>query len=272
MSDVNEPGTPFQPESGGDPALRRVGSNQEPFVQQPDGKPVVENPGLPHMEAAKVEQRRFGGELRFMEEVPGAAPAPSGRRMQPVPPDGRSAGVPATPRGPQQPAAAQPVAAGGESYLRLLLHVEDGELSVRGVSEVPGPLGDPEPLHGDLVYEVTVGSKQIAAGAVPDPGVRRSFPPLPDSGAPGVEGHHVVEVPSYDFTARVPAAEVSSANLPDVQVAIYRLEGGQVVQPRQNRPLPEQVGHLVQEVARLRGIHLEELPQDVRAQFDRMRR
>jgi hypothetical protein len=127
-------------------------------------------------------------------------------------------------------------------------------------------------LHGALVYEVTVGSERLSGGTVPDPGVRRAFAPPAESRAPGVEGHHVVQVPGYDFTARVPTTRVSSANLPDVQVAVYRLEGGQVVQPSVDRPLPEQVGHLVEEVARLRGIRLAELPTAVRAQFDRIRR
>jgi hypothetical protein len=49
-------------------------------------------------------------------------------------------------------------------------------------------------------------------------------------------------------------------------------EGGQVVRPTADRPLPEQVGHLVDEVARLRGIRVEELPHAVRAQFDRIGR
>jgi hypothetical protein len=268
MSDINHQGASCRPGQGGNPAQRRVSSGQEPLVQQPDDKPVVENPGLRYMPEGEIGQQH-SGEARLMPESPGGEAEQAGRRMEAVPAGEPARGGPAVPAGPQQPARSLRSAGGGESYLRLLLHVEDGEVSVQGVSEVAGPLGSPEPLHGGLAYEVSVGARPLAAGAVPDPGVRRSFPPQ-DPGAAGVEGHFIVETASYDFTARVPAAQLSSASLPDMQVAVYRLDGGQVVQPAGDRLLVDHAGHLADEVARLSGIRVEELPVTVRAAFDRV--
>jgi hypothetical protein len=82
-------------------------------------------------------------------------------------------------------------------------------------------------------------------------------------------GHFVEEVPSYEFTARVPVGKVTSANLPDLQVAVYRLDSTQIIHATPEQPLHQQAGRLAEEVATLRGIHRERLPHELRASIDR---
>jgi hypothetical protein len=253
----------------GDPvAGRRVGSDAVEPRQREDAEPVADQPDLPRMDEPETRRTPGVSQDRLMDEHTPPAAADAGRgEMAAIPAE---LGVTRPPDGeypPQQPRPGAPAAPGepGGGYLRLQLRVDDGEVSVIGASRVAGPLRMPGPLQGGLAYEVTIGPRQLGAGDVPDPGVRRGFVP-PDQPE---RGHSVIPMPSYEFTARFPADEVSTVNLPDLQVTVYRLDPGQAVSLTADRPLREHVGRVAQEVATLRGIRTERLPQEVRASLER---
>jgi hypothetical protein len=104
--------------------------------------------------------------------------------------------------------------------VRLRVLVENGELSVAGAKFVEGPLAPMETLHPGLAYEVMLGARRIAGGGIPDAGQWRSFPdPL---GRPGLEGHHITEVLSYEIAVRVPAQELTMSALPKARITLYR--------------------------------------------------
>lgn len=247
--------------------IKRFGSGQEEPRQSGKGEAIVEHPHLTAMDEHKVEHREVRGAVRLMDEHAPAFTASSRGEMPPVPHDpGANHAVKADDElPPQQPAPSRQAAAGGEGYLRLQMRVEDGEVSVVGASHVPGPLAPAPAMHGGFAYEVTLGSEQLAAGDVPDPGVRRGFVRPDDPSG----GHHIVDVSSYEFTARIPGASMSAVKLPDVQVSVYRLDPAQVVQPTRERPLRAHAGQLADEVASLRGIRLESLPHQVRNDIER---
>ena len=257
----------FGPVAGEPLAGRRVGSGANGPRQGQTNEPVVEDPQLPLMdETETAQQRPVRGQIRLMDERSAPDPTEAGRGEMAAVPD--EFGVTAPADGdypPQEPARVTPAVAEPGGYLRLQMRVDDGEVSLVGVTRVDGPLSPPGPVHGGLAYEVSLGEQQLGAGDVPDPGVRRGFVP-PD--APE-RGHSVVEVPSYEFTARVPLDRLSAFNLPDLQVAVYRLDSGQVVHPTANRPLRELVGRIAEEVAALRGIRTDRLPAEVRDGLER---
>lgn len=76
-------------------------------------------------------------------------------------------------------------------------------------------------------------------------------------------------MPTYEFIARLPADRVSAVDLRDLQVTVYRMDSGQVVHPTPEHPLREHVGHVAEEVATLRGIHIDRLPQELRIRIER---
>jgi hypothetical protein len=125
---------------------------------------------------------------------------------------------------PRPPRRTKPAGRGAkpakEGYVRLRVLVENGELSVAGAKFVEGPLAPMETLHPGLAYEVMLGARRIAGGGIPDAGQWRSFPdPL---GRPGLEGHHITEVLSYEIAVRVPAQELTMSALPKARITLYR--------------------------------------------------
>jgi hypothetical protein len=152
-----------------------------------------------------------------------------------------------------------------EGYVRLRVLVQDGELTVMGAKFVEGPLAPMDMLQPGLAYEVTLGTRRIAAGPIVDAGVRRSFPdPL---GRPGLEGHHITEMPSYEIAVRVPAQELSMSALPKARITLYRWSGTTPMAPVAGRPLKAQLKGRVETVATLNGIRLSQLPRQAQAEL-----
>jgi hypothetical protein len=143
--------------------------------------------------------------------------------------------------------------------------VQDGELAVMGAKFVEGPLAPMEMLQPGLAYEVTLGARRVAAGAIVDAGVRRSFPdPL---GRPGLEGHHITEMPSYEIAVRVPAQELSMSALPKARITLYRWSGTAPMAPVAGRSLKAQLKGRVVTVATLDGIRIGQLPRQAQAEL-----
>jgi hypothetical protein len=228
--------------------------------------PVVENAKLPTMTERAPRPRPIGGKTLLMPPEPKTDTARTGR--MPVFDPGAVAGRPARPVKERPEMQARKVAAETtkkDGYVRLHVRVAGGNVSIVGARAVAGPLVDRPKLHGDLAYEVTLGSKRVALGSVPDIGVRRSFP-NPD-GPPEQRGHFISEVPSYEIAVRVPASEVTVASLPRVQIKLYRIKEELPQKEIQPGPIGPQFQRELREVATVKGLRLDTLSAPIQAQL-----
>ena len=149
--------------------------------------------------------------------------------------------------------------------MRLRVLVDDGALSVAGAKFVEGPLAETNALHPGLAYEVRLGSRSIAAGGVADGGVWRSFPdPL---GRPGLQGHHIAEVPSYEIAVRIPVQKLSISALPKAQITLYRWRGTGPAMALAGQPLKSQLKGPVETVATLKGIRMSQLSKEAQTEL-----
>ena len=145
------------------------------------------------------------------------------------------------------------------------VHLENGNLSLVGVKEVPGPLVMPSAVIHGYAYEVVLGDQQIALGSLPDVGVRRAFA---NRDVPDPQGkHHIVSVPAFDFFVRVPQGHISAATLPKLTIALHKVEDapGRFTSLS---TLARQPGVKTVEVGRLAGIKMEQLPQALRSHLE----
>jgi hypothetical protein len=110
----------------------------------------------------------------------------------------------------------------GEQYIRLRIRVHNGGLTVIDSHLVDGPLGQATGFPGSNAYEVTLGDRLLHAGALPDLGVQRSF--SNPEGPPEQRGHYITERNVYEFTARVPAAEVTRDTIGQIAVRLHRVK------------------------------------------------
>ncbi|MGI8624487.1 MAG: hypothetical protein ACR2NB_13640, partial [Solirubrobacteraceae bacterium] len=115
-------------------------------------------------------------------------------------------------------------------------------------------------------YEISDGDKRLAVGSIPDAGQRRSYPD--PAGRPGLEGHHLEELDSFEINVRVPQRALSTAALPRLRVTLFRMKG-QVRRPITAAPLAQQFAGQLRPVAELRGIGLDQLAEPVQAQLRR---
>jgi hypothetical protein len=231
--------------------------------------PIVENPRLPKMpvQPAAASPAPVGGKTLLMPAQPKQDTARTGR-MTPF------ATVPAAkllqPKVRPEMKGGEAMAEGSpkkEGYVRLRLRVSGDRVAVAGAAAVEGPLVSESKLDGDLAYEVLLGDKRVAVGSVPDAGVRRSFPAPRGQGE--MQGHFVTEVPTFDVAVRIPASEVSLAALPKLDIALYRVKEELPTAPLEGRPLAEQFGRQLREVARLRGIRPDRLSEPIQVELRR---
>ena len=227
-----------------------------------DVPPVIDHPRLARMKEGPVRARKIGGKELLMPEEPKADRGKQ-RRMPPF--RKSTARTPKTEYPDQQErksAAERP-----QGYVRLRVRVQDNELYVVGAQAVEGPLVERTKLHGALAYEVTMGSKLLAADAVPDVGVRRSFPD--PSGDPERRGHFVTPLESYELNVRVPKEDVSLASLPQLDIALYRVKE-EVARPLTAAgPIGPQFERELRPVAQMKGIRREDLAPPVREELEK---
>jgi hypothetical protein len=227
-----------------------------------DVPPVVDHPRLARMKEGPVRARKIGGKELLMPDEP---KADRGKQRRMAPFKKSTAGTPKSEYPDQQErrtAAERP-----QGYVRLRVRVEDNELYVVGAHAVEGPLVERTKLHGDLAYEVTMGTKLLAADAVPDVGVRRSFPD--PSGDPERQGHFVTPLDSYELNVRVPKEDVSLASLPKLEITLYRIKE-EVPRPLTAAgPVGPQFERELRPVAQMKGIRREELAQPVREELEK---
>lgn len=156
-----------------------------------------------------------------------------------------------------------------EGYVRVRVHVEDGELTITSVSRVEGPLVTTSAVSGGYVWEVVVGGERLASDALGDLSHWRSFA-QPD-GPEELRGHHIVELGSFDFTVRIPSDKISTESLDNAEIGLFRVKDTR--RPLQldasARPLREQFPTQLREVVRVAGIG-SAIPQDLRGEIDRI--
>ncbi|HVE50606.1 MAG TPA: hypothetical protein VNG69_13445 [Casimicrobiaceae bacterium] len=236
--------------------------------------PVVEDAKLPRMGEGELAPLRIGGRIALMADEP-ARDTGTRNRMAPfrrakstvetrMPKSGYPEQEPPKPPRRTKPAG-RATKRTSEGYVRLRVLVQNGELSVVGAKFVEGPLAPVETLPPGLVYEVTLGSRRVAAGAIPDAGVWRSFPD--PFGRAGLEGHHITEVSSYEIAVRVPAQELSISALPKTRITLLRWRGTSPAAPAAGRSLKAQLKGRVNTVASLNGIRPSQLSKKAQAEL-----
>ena len=119
-----------------------------------------------------------------------------------------------------------------------------------------------EPLASVDFAEET---RRVAAGVIPDAGQWRSFPdPI---GRPGLEGHHVTELPSYEIAVRIPAEELSMSALPKAQITLYQWRGAAPKELVAGRSMKSQLPDRANVIATVKGIRLNQLPKQAQAEL-----
>lgn len=230
--------------------------------------PIVESPKLARMTEKAVRPRPIGGKIALMAAKP-KPDAGKQRRMPAVP-------AKVTDKQPRErpdqvvPRAKKPTGEAQPGYVRLRLRVdESGAMSIVGAKAVEGPLVESK-LQGALAYEITLGQKRVAAGAIPDAGERRSFPHPKGRGE--MAGHHVSPLPAYDVNVRVSKEQVSAASLPRLQIRVYRLKAELPLERPEAGAIGPQFERELREVGTIKGIRPDKLParvaDEVRAAFE----
>lgn len=156
-----------------------------------------------------------------------------------------------------------------EGYVRLRLRVQGDKISVVGARTVEGPLLTPEKIHSGLIYETSYDRKRIGFGWIADAAESRSFPPKDP--APGQEGHHVTELSSFEFNARITKEEFAKANLSDVEISVYRVKEEPPNESFSSDKLGEQFSRELREVAYLKGINLNKLNDDDKKELQKLK-
>ena len=248
-----------------------------------DNAPVIVNRPKSKTMAAEPKVTRSRSRKPRMAESPTAPPSTTGAHMQPFraatgDPPTPAEYPPMQPKPHRAPAATGPAtsatsasatSADGDGYVRMRLVFDGDALTLVGMKAVEGPLVEHQELHGEMAYEVTVGTKRVATGPVVDLGPNRAFPP--QGSAPGDPGHAFV-APSYqEVVARVPRRALTIANLARTNVSLLRIKDGPVTVPSSATApgsLTETHEREVREVTRLAGIRLDDLPDHVRAEVN----
>jgi hypothetical protein len=147
-----------------------------------------------------------------------------------------------------------------EQYIRLRVRVRDGHLSVIDSHLVDGPLSQPRSFSGSNAYDLTLDDRLLAAGDLPDLGVQRSFV-NPNPKAPKEErGHHFSERGVFEFTARVPAAEVTPETIGRITLRLYRVKEATGADRLEAMSLGRQFERQMRPIAELKGLPEPALP------------
>jgi len=150
---------------------------------------------------------------------------------------------------------------GREEYIRLRIRVRNGNLTVIDSTLVDGPLGQVTGFPGTNAYEVTLGDRLLHAGALPDLGIQRSF--ANPQGPPEQRGHYITPRNVYEFTARVPAADVTPDTIGRITVTLHRVKEEPRAEALGEMPLATQFERELRPVAELVGLPDSVLPEAI---------
>jgi hypothetical protein len=167
----------------------------------------------------------------------------------------------------QEPVAPRQVGRPGEQYVRLRIRVEGDRLSVVDSHLVDGPLSQTTTFQGTNAYEVSYEDRLLHAGTIPDLGVQRSF--ANPAGPPEQRGHFLTSRDVYEFSARVPAQEVTPETIDRIRVRLHRVEEATSAAQLEAAPLAAQFQGRIQPTAELIGLPESALPERIAARGDR---
>jgi hypothetical protein len=156
---------------------------------------------------------------------------------------------------------------GAEQYIRLRVRVSRDRLTVLDSHLVDGPLSQTQTFATANAYEVSVGDRLLHAGALPDLGMQRSF--VNPDGPPDQHGHHFTERPIYEFTARVPAHEVTPETISKIAIRLHRIKEEARATRLGSEVLAEQFSREVRPMAELVGLPESVLPEAIEARGGR---
>ena len=148
-----------------------------------------------------------------------------------------------------------------EQYVRLRVRVRGDQMSVVDSHLVDGPLSQDKAFPGTNAYEVTLGDRLLNAGALPDLGTQRSF--VDPNGPDEQQTHHITEREVFEFTARVPAAELSPDTIGEVAVRLHRVKGEARADVLTGERLDKQFERQMRPVAEMRGLPPSALPEEI---------
>lgn len=218
-----------------------------------DAPTIIEDADKPSMGPGAVKPRRIDRKIVLMPEEPSPSRAKR-NTMEPLP-KRKHEPADGTHDLDEQvaPDAVPEVDGEAPGYIRLRVHVDDGEMTVRDAKFVAGPLNK----VGDLVtpglnYEVKVRRRRVAVGDVPETTEWRGYPD--PTGRPEMEGHHIVEQTSYDFTVRIPADQIDEDSLEDLSIDLFRWRGRGPGDHIDISELSKEPKTAVERLASLRGI------------------
>jgi hypothetical protein len=170
----------------------------------------------------------------------------------------------------EQEPATKRAARAGESYLRLRVRVENGNMSVVDARRVEGPLTQPSAVHGNYVAELLHNGEPVAVESIPELGERRSYF---DPARELVEGgsHGSWEISTAEFALRIPSDAISSKSLSKADIALYQVkDSSQPLRTRADASLRDDYHSEVREVARLKGVDLSNLSKAAQASVKRV--
>lgn len=224
-------------------------------VAAADDVPAYDGPKKTQKAPRSATRAAKGGKPAMGEVKRPRAPAKPAERSDQVPPRRRRAAGSAGGGG------------AGEQYIRLRVRVSRDRLTVLDSHLVDGPLSQTPGFATANAYEVSIGDRLLHAGALPDLGMQRSFP-NPD-GPPEQQGHHVTERPVYEFTARVPAHEVTPETIASIAIRLHRVKEEARATRLGSEPLAAQFAREVRPVAELVGLPESALPEAIEARGGR---
>jgi hypothetical protein len=150
-----------------------------------------------------------------------------------------------------------------DGYVRFRVRVDEGKMSIVDSHLVDSVLMLPPTIHGEYAYEVTDGVRLLHADTIPDLGVVRSF--SDPHGTRGQLRHHTYRETTYEFDVRAPAAELTQAALPNIEIVLYRTkERAPTRALTAAAPLGAQFERELRQVARIAGIPRDALPSVLR--------
>jgi hypothetical protein len=245
----------------------KMWSSSPATEQRRMGGPIVNLPERPSMEPVGEVKTVLRNTLLPLMGTDSSAPVSGGKLMTKV--QHMAQTTPRPGHDLQKPRSDQAGSSSTEGYLRVEMRFADGQLSVVGASEVPGPLTMPSAVINGFAYEVLLGDQQIALGSLPDVGLRRAFA---NRDVPGPEGkHRFIPVPTFDFFVRIPKTQISELNLSNLTILLHNVRNA----PDRLVPgaaLQGQLGVDTAEVTRFHGLSLERLPAEARPLFEKIMR
>ncbi|TDW21542.1 hypothetical protein [Kribbella kalugense] len=154
-----------------------------------------------------------------------------------------------------------------EQYVRLRMRVRGDRLTVVDSHLVDGPLAQSTTFHGADAYEVTYHDRLLHAGTVADPNTQRSFPS--PEGPEELRGHNVTPREIYEFTARVPASDVTEQTRGGIHVRLHRIDEPTASDHLGAAPLGTQFEGRLTQVAELVGLPESTLPESIESRGGR---